>query len=308
MHRHQTPIGFIGLGLMGRPMARNVLRAGFPLLVWNRSPEPRAELASAGAEVATDAADVFARCRMIILMLADESATAAVLGRGGGAFGRTVRDRIVIGMGTFSPGFSGRLAADIAAAGGQYVEAPVSGSRGPATDGTLVAMTAGDPAAVAEAGPVIDAMCARRFDCGEPPAAMSLKLAVNLFLITMVTGLAEAFHFADRLGLDAGLLRTVLDAGPMASTVSRAKTGLLADGVFPAQAAVADVLKNCDLVHDAAVAAGAADPLLRDCRVLFRKAVALGLPGEDMAAVIKAVAAGDAVRIVPSGRSATGPA
>ncbi|MFC7622819.1 NAD(P)-dependent oxidoreductase [Microlunatus sp. GCM10028923] len=286
-----APIGFIGLGIMGRPMALNLLRAGHPLVVWNRSPEPATQLAAEGATVASDVAEVFSRCRMIILMLADEPAVDTVLRRGTTAFAALVRDRIVVQMGTFSPGFSSALAAEVTAAGGQYVEAPVSGSRGPATEGTLVAMLAGEPSAVAGVAPVIDAMCAQRFDCGPIPGALSMKLAVNIFLITMVTGLAESFQFALRNQLDPGLLRDILDAGPMASAVSRGKAALLVAGDFPAQAAIADVLKNCDLVHDAAVASGAADPLLRDCRVLFREAVALGLPDQDMAAVIKAIAA-----------------
>lgn len=294
-----APIGFIGLGIMGRPMAQNLLRAGHPLVVWNRSPGPTAQLAAGGAAVAADVAEVFSRCRMIILMLADEPAVDAVLRRGTAEFAALVRDRIVVQMGTFSPGFSGSLAAELTAAGGRYVEAPVSGSRGPATEGTLVAMLAGDPAAVAEAAPVIDALCAQRFDCGPVPGALIMKLAVNIFLITMVTGLAESFHFARRHHLDPGLLRDILDAGPMASAVSRGKAQLLVDDDFPAQAAIADVLKNCDLVHDAAVASGAADPLLRECRVLFREAVSLGVPGEDMAAVIKAIAARDADRATP---------
>lgn len=288
-----APVGFIGLGIMGLPMARNLLRHGFPLLAWNRSAGPARDLAEQGAMIAGDPPEVFARCRVVVLMLADEPAVDAVLRRGTPEFETSVRDSVMVQMGTFSPDYSRALAAEVTAAGGHYVEAPVSGSRSPATEGTLVAMHAGDPAAVAEAIPIIDVMCAQRFDCGAVPSALIMKLAVNLFLITQVTGLAESFHFAARHDLDAGLLRDILDAGPMASAVSRAKTAKLVDGDFTAQAAIGDVHKNCVLVDNAARAAGAADPLLRVCRELFRESAGLGDHAQDMAAVIRAIAARD---------------
>lgn len=291
-------VGFAGLGIMGRPMAANLLASGVDLVVWNRSPGPAADLADLGAAVARDVDDLFARCRVVILMLATEEAIDAVLGRDGSAdpaapsrFAARVADRIVVQMGTVTPGYSRRLADDIAAAGGSYVEAPVSGSRGPATEGTLVAMLAGPPAAVSEIEPLVDAVSAQRFTCGDVPAALTMKLAVNTFLITMVTGLAEAFHFAETTGADPRVLRDVLDAGPMASVVSRGKAAKLVDGDLSPQAAIADVLKNATLIEDAARAAGAAHPLMAVCRRLFAETADAGRGGEDMAAVVTALEA-----------------
>ncbi|WP_405433507.1 NAD(P)-binding domain-containing protein [Micromonospora sp. NBC_00617] len=105
-------------------------------------------------------------------------------------------------MGTFTTAYSQTLAVEVSETGGQYVEAPVSGSRGPAREGTLVAMLAGNDEAIEHVEPLINAMCAQRFRCGAVPAALSMKLAVNTFLITMVTGLAETFHFAAQTGAD----------------------------------------------------------------------------------------------------------
>lgn len=297
-----SSVGFAGLGIMGRPMAANLLASGVDLVVWNRSPGPAADLADLGAAVARDVDDLFARCRVVILMLATEEAIDAVLGRDGSAdgsadspapsrFAARVAGRIVVQMGTVTPGYSRRLADDIAAAGGSYVEAPVSGSRGPATEGTLVAMLAGPPAAVAEIEPLVDAVSAQRFACGDVPAALTMKLAVNTFLITMVTGLAEAFHFAETTGADPRVLRDVLDAGPMASVVSRGKAAKLVDGDLSPQAAIADVLKNATLIEDAARAAGAAHPLMAVCRRLFAETADAGRGGEDMAAVVTALEA-----------------
>ncbi|GAA1132604.1 MULTISPECIES: NAD(P)-dependent oxidoreductase [Microbacterium] len=277
-------VGFIGLGIMGSPMAANLVRAGHDVTAWSRTPR---ELT--GARTAASVDDVYATNRVVVLMLRDEQAVDDVLGRGSPAFTARVAGRITVQMGTFTPAYSRALAEDVCRAGGEYVEAPVSGSRGPAADGTLVAMLAGSTAAIDEVAPVIDAMCAQRFVCGEVPAALGMKLAVNTFLITMVTGLAEAFHFARATGADIDVLRQVLDAGPMASDVSRGKAHKLIGGDFTAQAAIADVLKNAALVEDAATEAGIPHPLIAVCRALFADAAAM-VPDEDMIAVIKAIA------------------
>ncbi|WP_367128904.1 NAD(P)-dependent oxidoreductase [Saccharothrix sp. HUAS TT1] len=282
-------VGFVGLGIMGQPMALNLARSGRPLVVWNRSPERAQPLRDAGASVAATPDEVFDRADVVILMLADEGAIDAVLGRGTDRFERLVRGRTVVHMGTTSPGFSNGLATDVGAAGGEYVEAPVSGSRGPAEAGELVAMLAGPPAAVARVREVIAPMCAEAVDCGQAPDALLMKLAVNLFLITMTTGLTEAFHFAERHGLDRRTLVEVLDKGPMASKVSRAKTAKLLADDFEAQAAARDVLMNNQLIADAARAAGVASPLLDTCLALFTRAVELGHGKEDMVAVLHAL-------------------
>lgn len=270
-------------------MAMNLVRAGFDVVVWARKPDAVQTLVGAGARAAESTEGVFAATDTVILMLRDEPAVDAVLARETARFAELVRGRVVVQMGTFTTSFSAALAADVHEAGGRYVEAPVSGSRGPATDGTLVAMLAGDDEAIAHAEPFIDAMCGQRFRCGTVPSALSMKLSVNTFLITMVTGLAETFHFAARNGVDTAVLRDVLAAGPMASVVSRTKASMLVDGDLAAQAAIADVLKNARLVEDAALAAGAAHPLIHASRELLEEATESGLGGVDMIGVIRAL-------------------
>ena len=284
-------VGFVGLGVMGRPMALNLARAGTPLVVFNRTPARCEPLRAAGAEVAASAAEVFDRAETVILMLADESAVDAVLGRGTPDFAARVAGHTVVHMGTTSPEYSAGLQDDVRAAGGRYVEAPVSGSRVPAEEGQLVAMLAGDDDAVGAVRPLLAPMCREAFGCGPVPGALLMKFSVNLFLITLVTGLTEAFHFADRQGLDPRLLRDVLDAGPMASAVSRMKASKLLDRDFAVQAAAADVLKNNRLIAEAARKAGLASPLLDVCHGLFGEAVAQGHGGEDMVAVLRALEA-----------------
>jgi 3-hydroxyisobutyrate dehydrogenase len=284
-----APVGFIGLGAMGEPMALNLVKSGTPLLVWNRSSAKCRILAEAGAAVAGDPAEVFARCKVVILMLLDGAAIDAVLARGSDAFRGRVGGRTLISMATTAPIYSELLEADVRAAGGRYVEAPVSGSRIPAEAGQLVAMLAGESEDVASARSLLAPMCRDAIACGPVPNALFMKLAVNLFMTAMVTGLAEAAHFAGRHGLDLAQLVAVLDAGPMASDVSRVKAAKLVARDFAVQAAISNVLENVRLIAGAAREAGIASPLLDVCHALYGETKALGLGGADMIAVIQAI-------------------
>jgi len=282
-------VGFIGLGVMGQPMALNLARAGVRLVVWNRTVARTEPLRRVGALVAASPAEVFARAPVVVVMLANGEVTDAVLGRGAEAFRANLSGRTLVHMGTTSPGYSQGLEADVRAAGGRYVEAPVSGSRVPAEAGQLVAMVAGEREAVETVRPLLPPMCREAVDCGPVPYALLTKLSVNLFLITMVTGLAEAFHFAQRHGLDPRRLQLVHDSGPMASSVSRGKLLKLITGDFQVQAATADVLYNAQLIAEEARRAGVATPLLDATHALLCEAVSLGYGGADMAAVVRAI-------------------
>lgn len=282
-------LGFLGLGVMGRPMALNLARAGTPLVVWNRTPGRCDELRAEGATVAASPAEVFASASTVLMMLADDTAVDTVLGRGTPAFTEHVAGHTIVHMGTTAPDWSRALGADIAAAGGRYVEAPVSGSRIPAVKGELVAMLAGD--AAGEIAPLLAPMCHETVLCGPVPNGLLTKLAVNLYLITMVTGLAEATHFARRHGLDLDRFAHVLDEGPMASAVSRVKTAKLLAGDFDVQASITNVLENNRLVAEAARQAGIASPLLDVCHALYSETAALGHGQEDMVAVVRAIEA-----------------
>lgn len=282
-------VGFIGLGVMGRPMALTLLRAGASVVAWNRSSAAADLVRAAGAVVVDTPAAVFSRARVVLVMLAHEEAVDATLGRPGPDFAAMVRDRTLVHMGTTAPEFSQGLAADVLAAGGEYVECPVSGSRLPAETGELVAMMAGPPEALDRVRPVIAPMCRTVLECGAVPKALQTKLAVNVFLITMVTGLAEAFHLAAAHDLDLGTLQRALDSGPMSSAVSRVKLDMLERRDFAVQAAITDVYKNTRLITRAARRAGVATPLTDACRDLYRETEAAGRGGLDMAAVVTAL-------------------
>ena len=284
-------VGFLGLGHMGEPMATRLAGAGTDLTVWNRSPEKTELLRAAGAAVAGSAYEVVESCDIVILMLANGPVTDAVLGRSADGFELPVAGRIVVNMGTVSPEYSQALGDHLHAHGARFVEAPVSGSRVPAFSGALVAMLAGDDDVLDLVEGVLAPMAAATFRCGEVPRAIETKLAANVFLIGMVTALAEAVHFARGRGLDTEILRSVLDAGTMASALSRVKLAKLVEGDHAPQAAVSDVLYNNRLILDAAEARGLSMPLLRVCGSLFAATEDLGHGNDDMVRVIDAIAA-----------------
>jgi 3-hydroxyisobutyrate dehydrogenase len=289
VHEPGGAVGFIGLGTMGEPMATNLARSGVRVVAWNRTPEKTAPLARAGATIAASREEVFALAGIVILMVLDSAAIDDILGRGTPAFAERVRDRTIVHMGTTSPAYSRGLEADVRAAGGRYVEAPVSGSRKPAEQGALVAMVAGEPAVIEVVRPLLASMCRGTVICGPVPNALLMKLSVNLFMITMVTGLAEAVHFAGSHGLDLDRLVQVLDAGPMASDISRLKAPKLVTRDFAAQASVTNVLESNRLIAEAARAANIASPLLDACHELYRETSALGLASADIIAVLRAI-------------------
>lgn len=283
------PIGFIGLGVMGTPMAINLARAGQPVVAWSRSDRNHAAARSAGIEIAADLDAVFAACSTVILMLATDAAIDSVLDRHGAAFTQRVRGHRLINMGTSSAAFSQALAVQVRTAGGRFVEAPVSGSRLQAEAAQLVVMLAGTTDDVAEASALLAPLGRQCVACGEVPAALQMKLAVNLYLITLVTGLAEAVHFAESQGIALQQFAEVLNAGPMASEVSRIKLDKMVRNDFAVQASITDVFKNSQLVAGAARATGMPAPLIDASDALFARAEAMGLGTQDMAAVLQAI-------------------
>ncbi|MGE8271598.1 NAD(P)-dependent oxidoreductase [Stenotrophomonas sp.] len=286
------PLGFIGLGVMGTPMAGHLARAGHAVLGWSRSGRNHEAARTAGVQPITQRQDVFDACGTILLMLANDEAIDSVLDRNTPTFPARVKGRLVINMGTSSAAYSQALGEQIRAAGGRYVEAPVSGSRVQAEAAQLVIMLAGDAADVAEASHLLAPLGRQCVACGQVPAALRMKLAVNLYLITLVTALGEAVHFAEVHGIALERFAEVLNAGPMASEVSRIKLDKMIREDFAVQASITDVLKNSGLVAGAAHEAGMQAPLIDASDALFARAQRMGLGGVDMAAVLQAIRGG----------------
>ena len=280
-------VGFVGIGTMGLPMAGRLLAAGIPLVVWNRTAAKCTPLVVRGAMSSRSIDELFQQCQVVLVMLLDQRAVDATLGRETPAFATRVHDRTVVMLGTTGASYSAALDADIRRCGGRYVEAPVSGSRVPAEQGALVGMFAGDADAVERVEPLLAHLCRTMVRCGAVPAALRTKLAVNHYLIILVTALAEAVATADACGVDLDLLQQVLDAGPMASAVSRAKLRKLLHHDFVAEAAIGDVTQIAALVRDQAREVCADAPLIETAALLFEAARARGLSDLDMAAVFQ---------------------
>lgn len=284
-------IGFVGLGVMGQPMALNMVNAGIKLIAWNRTPDRAEVLRDAGATITAGVDQVFERARIVIAMLFNEAALDAVLRRGTPEFSQLVAGKIIISMGSNSPEYSRALSAAVMAAGGRYVEAPVSGSRKPAETGQLVSMLGGEQELAREIGPLLAPMCKAIIYCGEVGNALLMKLAVNLYLNTMLVGLAEAIHFADQVGLDLTKFAEAIGSGPMASDVTRVKIPKLIERDFAVQAATRDAYNSTRLIADAARNARIASPLLDLSSALYKEATDFGSGNLDMVSVIQAIEA-----------------
>ncbi|HYB94186.1 MAG TPA: NAD(P)-dependent oxidoreductase [Vicinamibacterales bacterium] len=286
-------LGFLGLGVMGQPMALNLLRH-YRLLVWNRTTERCVALADAGAVVAASPAEVFEHVGqggVVFAMLFDEAATDAALRRGSAGFPPMVRDRTLVNMSSVAPAYSQALARDVAEAGGAFVEAPVSGSRVPAEAGQLIAMLGGEEAICAEVRPLLEPMCRQVVYCGAVGNGMLMKLAINIFMLTSVVGLAEAFHFAKQNGLPLERFQEVADASQMASQLSRIKLAKLLASDFARQGAVIDGVNNTRLITEAAERVDAPAAVITQVRRLYDEALAMGDRTDDMIAVIRAMEA-----------------
>ncbi len=281
-------VGFIGLGTMGFPMARNLLKSGHTLKVWNRTQAKSQELSREGAVVGKTVQDVFEDSDIIFVMLANGHILDQVLDRSDARFSDMVKGKTLVQMGTVLPIYSEALGRDMERAGGQYIEAPVSGSRVPAERGELVAMIAGDSAIRSRITKFLEPMTREIVDCGSVPKAMHTKLAVNTYLIGLVTALVEAIHYATQAGIDLKILEQVLGSGPMANDVMKIKLDKLIRHDFDRQASIHDVLYNAMLITGSATSIQADTPLLNVCEKLFHHVEHNGYGQEDMIAVLKA--------------------
>lgn len=187
--------------------------------------------------------------------------------------------------------------------GGRFVEAPVSGSKKPAEAGQLVALLGGDPDTVSEVRPLLAPMCRETVICGPTGSGLLMKPAVNLYLVIMLVGLAEAVHFAEVNGLDLEAFNAAVEAGPMACDVTRVKIPMLSERDFSAQAATSDAYTSTRLIAEAARAAGVASPPLDLSSILYGESVDLGNGRLDMMSVIEAIKA----RTKASGSNVTSP-
>ncbi len=280
-------IGFMGLGLMGRPMAENILRAGYPLVVYNRSREKCAMLRELGALVAETPRQLAEKCDVVVIMVTGPEAVYALLsGEDGCAMGLDA-SKTVVNMSTLSPEFTREIAATLRPLSVTYVDAPVSGSRRPAEEGSLLVLAGGPQEAVDALRPVFLTMARKVIHCGGVGQGSMTKMAVNLLLGVMMQGLGEALNFGRQGGVDDAVLLDAVTSGPLACGLYALKEQMFQDGAYPAQFPLRHMNKDMKFVLDTAHATGASTPAAHAAAQQYAAGAATGLGDMDFAAVIK---------------------
>ena len=213
-------VGLIGLGLMGKPMGRNLLKAGFPLIVWNRTKERAGDLVREGAKWANTPREGAAQSDVLITIVSDPPAVEQVLWGEGGALDGLRRGSIYIDSSTVSPDLARRVARECSARGVEYLDAPVTGGTWGAAKGELVFMVGGKAETLERARPVLEAVGKRFFLLGPNGAGQTVKLAMNLLLALEVQALAESLAIVSKAGLPGERLIEVMQS-------SMARAGVL---------------------------------------------------------------------------------
>lgn len=282
-------IGFIGLGAMGAPMARNVLDAGYDLNIYDKAGHGVRELVTAGAAERDSPAEVGRRSDVTIIMVPDDDAVHDVLhGEDGLLEGLSASD-YVIQMSTISHEATVDAADAVRSVGGRPIDAPVSGTVGPAEDGTLTVLASGDDHALDTVEPVLEAIGNPIVRCGDVGAGTDMKLFVNLLLGDMMQAFSEALVFGRAHGLDMDDMLTVVEEGAVDSPMFRAKGKNIKEGDFKPAFPVEYMFKDLSLAVDAAAREKLPLPVTAAAREAVNHARALGHGDEDMAAVIKAL-------------------
>jgi 3-hydroxyisobutyrate dehydrogenase-like beta-hydroxyacid dehydrogenase len=282
-------VGFVGLGLMGRPMARNLHRAGARLRIHNRSPGPVAQLAADGMQPAGTPRAAAEGGDAVILMVTDTAAVDAALhGADGVLAGLAARPgTLVVDMGTTAVSDTRRFAAEVEAAGGLYVDAPVSGGEIGAREASLSIMAGGTPEAVERAMPLFRVLGRRVTHVGPVGAGQVAKAANQMIVGLTIGAVAEALALARAAGVDPARVREALDGGFASSRVLELHGGRMVENRFEPGARATTQLKDMRQAEELARSLGLDLPALSLNRALYERLVARGDGGLDHSALIR---------------------
>lgn len=208
-------VAFLGLGIMGRPMAANLVKAGHEVIVWNRTPGKDVE----GARAATSAAEAAQGAEVVWVCVSDTGAVESVLFGPGGVEQSLAEGMIVVDSSTISPSATQKFAERVQARGAQYVDAPVTGSKSGAESGTLIFIVGGEEATIERLKPLFAAMGKQFFRMGETGKGQAAKLAMNLQIALIYEGFAEALTLATKLGVSPDTLLPLIQASMVRSGV-----------------------------------------------------------------------------------------
>ncbi|WP_374475168.1 NAD(P)-dependent oxidoreductase [Zoogloea sp.] len=280
-------VGFIGLGIMGRPMALNILKGGFELTVWARRAESMAPLLEAGARGAASAAEVAAGCDVVFSMVADAADVEQVaLGAGGVAEGARA-GLIYVDMSTIAPAAAQSISARLLDKGVTMLDAPVSGGEVGAISGGLTIMVGGDAAAFAKVEPLFARMGKAATLIGGPGAGQVAKACNQILTGVGVLAVAEAFNFARKSGVDAGKVREALLGGFAYSRILENHGQRMLDRNFKPGFKAWMHQKDMNIVMQEAHRLGLMLPSSAATAQLFNAMVGSGMGEEDSVAALK---------------------
>lgn len=277
-------IGFIGLGNMGIPMACQLLKAGYPVLVYNRNKIKEESVVAAGADKTSSTADVMKRSDVIIIMVTDDAAIIEIFTGEQGLLTPAVTGRYIINMSTVSPEVSRKMAALCESAGNHYVDAPVSGSVKQAQEGQLVIMVGAEEAVFDDVKPILEAMGKLVLRVGQTGAGNTVKLAINTLLAIQAQGLAETINFASQQGIKTEDLLTLVNNSAIGTIFGKIKGEAIVQNNFKAAFALKNIAKDLRLAKDI----GLDSPLANTAHISFLQAES-EYGNEDIIAIVKAL-------------------
>jgi len=283
-------VGFIGLGLMGGPMAANIARAGYPLTVFNRSPEKAGPLIELGAVLVASPKSVAELSDVVVTMLSDAIAVRSILEGDDGLIAGATEGLTLIDMSTLSPEQSRTLAAYLQPHGIQMLDAPVYGSTGPAKDGTLGIMVGGDLKLFEAQRQLLGSMGKNIFYMGEQGSGAAVKLCFNLMVAGQVISLAEAMVLAGKSGLDLLQVGEVITSSGINSNLIERKVVNIVSNDYAPAFPLKHMFKDLGLMVNAAIDSEVSLPTTAVIHQLFNAARANGYAEEDFSAVYKILA------------------
>jgi 3-hydroxyisobutyrate dehydrogenase-like beta-hydroxyacid dehydrogenase len=284
-------VGFIGLGLMGRPMSMNLLKAGFAVTVWNRTASRAEELVAAGAILAKTPRDVAAAADFLITIVSDPPALEEVLwgkgGEGAGALSALKSGATYMDSSTVSPALARKIAAECGKRGVRFLDAPVTGGDWGAKKGELVFMIGGDAETVKEAEPIIGVMGKKWFHLGPNGAGQTIKLAMNAILALQVEALAEAVSLVTAAGLQPEKLVEVMQSSMARSGVLDVKSQNVLKHDFTPSFPLRLMLKDLGLALDLAKQLGVTLPATTAAEETYASVTKAAKEDLDYSAVMK---------------------
>jgi 3-hydroxyisobutyrate dehydrogenase len=280
---HGLEVAVLGTGIMGSAMARNQVAAGLRTTVWDRSPSATAALSEAGARAAASAGEAVRDARVVITMLPTADVVNSVIFDGGVA-AAFAGGAVWAQMGTIGvtattqiAGRLGELRPDV-----MFVDAPVSGSKGPAEAGQLLILASGPSKAEAIVGPAFSAIGRKTVWLGPAGQGSRMKLVVNAYMSILIEGVAEALELAGRLDIDPAKLGEAIEGGPLDAPIADAKLLKMERGDYAPEFPLEWALKDVDLVIEDA--GGDPPPLLAALSRQWRAAVDAGHGRDDVSA------------------------